>query len=328
MTHLPRHALAGAMLLAALSPVSALACACGCGIFDAGVTGITPQDSDSGLSVFARYSTMNQDTNREAGHVASPDDNSDKRIQTDFYTLGINYVIGHKWMIMAELPMYHRNFTTTGADANGNPLVERVPLTDLGDAMLRVTYTGFAADMSTGIGLGIKLPTGRYTSPVDQYGNLPYDRDTLPGTGSTDLEISGYHVGHLKGPARWFVQAQYKFAVATRDGYRPGNEFDGGLGVTYDLPVGKLVVSPTVQALGSLRAHDSGDNSDPLNSGYQRVLLAPGVRVQITRKLSVYGDVEFPVAQYVNAARSPAIEGTAGQLAAPVLFKLQVNYGF
>ncbi len=328
MTNFTRNVAAGTLLLAALSPAGAMACACGCGIFDAGVTGITPQDSDSGLSVFARYSTMDQDTNREAGHVASPDDNSDKRIQTDFYTLGINYVIGHKWMVMAELPMYHRNFTTTGADTFGNPVVEKVPLTDLGDAMLRLTYTGFAADMATGLGVGIKLPTGRYTSPVDQYGGQPYDRDSLPGTGSTDLEISGYHVGHISHAMRWFAQAQYRFAVATRDGYRPGNEVDGGLGVTYDLPVGKLVVSPTVQALGSVRAHDTGDNADPLNSGYQRVLLAPGLRVQITRKLSVYGDVEFPIAQYVNAASSPAVEGTSGQLAAPVLFKLQVNYGF
>jgi len=271
---------------------------------------------------------MDQDSNREAGHAASPDDNSDKRIQTDFYTLGINYVIQHKWMIMAELPVFHRNFTTTGADASGNPLVETVPLTDLGDAMIRVDYTGFAPDMSTGLGVGIKLPTGRYTSPIDQYGGYPYDRDSLPGTGSTDLEVNGYHVGHLGGAARWFLQAQYKFAVATRDGYRPGNEIDGGFGLTYDLPAGKAILSPTLQLLGSIRAHDSGAEADPLNSGYQRLLLAPGLRVQITRKLSVYGDVAFPIAQYTNAASSVAIEGTSGQLAAHALFKLQVNYGF
>lgn len=319
----------GAMaLFTALAPVTAMACACGCGIFDAGVTSITPQDSDSGLSVFARFSALNQDRNHEGGHAASPDDNDDKRIQTDFYTLGVNYVIGHKWMVMAELPMYHRNFTTTGADQNGNPVIEKVPLTDLGDATIRFDYTGFAADMSTGLGVGIKLPTGRYTSPTDRYGGQPYDRDSLPGTGSTDLSVNGYHIGHIAGAARWFVQAQYQFAVATRDGYRPGNELDGALGATYDLPAGGTVISPTVSLVGSLRAHDTGEEADPLNSGYRRLLLAPGLRVQISRKLSVYGDVEFPIAQYVNAASSVAIEGTSGQLVAPVAFKLQVNYGF
>jgi len=98
--------------------------------------------------------------------------------------------------------------------------------------------------------------------------------------------------------------------------------------VAYDLPAGAAIVSPTLQVLGSIRAHDTGDAADPLNSGYQRLLLAPGLRVQITRKLSVYGDVEFPIAQYVNAAGSVAIEGTSGQLVAPVQFKVQVNYGF
>jgi len=328
MTMFNRTTMSGVILLAGLAPASAMACACGCGIFDAGVTGITPQESDSGLSVFARYSYMDQDQNREAGHAASPDDNSDKRIETDFYTLGINYVIRRKWMVMAELPVFDRKFTTTGADANGNPVVETVPLTDLGDAMIRLVYTGFAPDMSTGLGVGIKLPTGRYTSPVDQYGGYPYDRDSLPGTGSTDLEVNGYHVGHIAGAARWFIQAQYKFAVATRDGYRPGNEVDGGLGVTYDMPAGTAVISPTLQLLASVRAHDSGPEADPLNSGYQRLLLAPGLRVQITRKLSIYGDVAFPIAQYTNAASSVAIEGTSGQLAAHALFKLQVNYGF
>ena len=69
-------------------------------------------------------------------------------------------------------------------------------------------------------------------------------------------------------------------------------------------------------------------NAVPLNSGYQRLLIAPGARVQLSRKLSVYADVELPIAQYTNAASSVAIEGTAGQLVAPALFKMQINYGF
>ena len=315
-------------LLATVAPVSAMACACGCGIFDAGITGITPPDSDSGLSVFARFSVMDQKTNREQGHIAGAADNTDLRIKTDFYTVGANYVIKHKWMIMAELPLYSRKFTTTAADAQGNPVVETAPLTDLGDAMLRVTYAGFSSDMATGLGVGIKLPTGRSTSPIDQYGGQPYDHDTLPGTGSTDLEFSGYHVGRLSGAARWFVQAQYRFAVATRDGYRPGNEFNGGIGLTYDLPVGKMVLSPTLALIGSTRARDTADGGPSLNSGYQRLLIAPGLRLQITRKVSIYGEIALPVAQYVNSARLSDNAESMGQLVAPALFKLQANYAF
>ena len=209
--------LAGSLALAAaFAPASAIACACGCGIFDVGVGAVTPQDTDSGHSVFARFSTMYQRDNRAQGHAASADDNPDKRIATDFYTLGATYMIQHRWLIMAQLPVYHRRFTTTGTDANGQDVIKTVALTAPGDALVRVTYTGFSPAMTTGLGLGIKLPTGRVTSPTDRFGGQPYDRDTLPGTGSTDVEFSGYQVGRLAGAARWFVQAQYRFAVADR----------------------------------------------------------------------------------------------------------------
>ena len=307
-----------------ISPISAHACACGCGVFDTGVTSITPQASDSGLAMFLRFSTMAQRDNREQGHAASPDDNADKRIQTDFYTIGASYTIGQAWTIMAEVPIYDRKFTTTGEEGG----VETVPLTAMGDAVVQATWTGLSRDKATGLGFGIKLPTGRIASPLDAGGDPAYDRDTMPGTGSTDLQVTGYHVGHLTRKARWFVHAQYQFAVGTRDAYRPGNELDASAGVSYDLPAGRTMISPSVQLIGSMRAHDSGDNADPLNSGYQRLLIAPGLRVQLSRKLSVYADVAIPLAQYVNAARPADNADSMGQLVAPALFKLQVNYGF
>jgi len=321
--------LAGTAFIALATPGTAQACACGCGIFDVGDGTLTPQASDSGLSVFFRYDYMDQDTNHEHGHPAPAADNGDQRIETSFFTLGGQYQLTPKWMLMAELPLYKRQFTTIATNDAGNSQITRFPLTDLGDAEVNLTYTGFAKDMSTGLGLGVKLPTGRYTSPAfaNFTQNPPFDRDTLPGTGSTDLQVVGYHIGHIGAAGHWFAQAQYRFAVAIRDGYRPGNELDGAVGVSYDLAAGHTRIAPTVQVLGSLRAHDTGLNADPRNSGYQRLLVAPGLRVQLTRKLSVYGDVELPVAQYVNAA-NPATADTAGQLVAPALFKLQLNYGF
>ncbi len=322
--------LPAAIALAFLAPTAASACACGCGLFDVGNGTVTPVASDSGLSVWLRYDRIDQDQNHEHGAQAPAADNTDKRIQTSFITLGGEYKIARTFTMMAELPFIKRNFTTTGADGTGNPLVETVPLNDIGDALVRLTYSGFSPTLTTGLSLAVKLPTGRTTSPVDRYGAQPYDRDTLPGTGSTDLQVGGYHVGAITPRLKWFGQAQYRFAVATRDGYRPGNELNGGLGVSFDLAdrPGHVGVTPTLQLLGTLRAHDTGPEADFLNSGFRRLLIAPGVRVRLTRKLSVYGDVEVPIAQYVNAANSVALEGTAGQLVAPVQFNFQVNYGF
>lgn len=322
--------LPAAIALVFITPTTASACACGCGLFDVGNGTVTPVASDSGFSVWLRYDHVDQDRNHEHGEQAPAADNTDKRIATSFITIGAEYLINREWTVMAELPFIKRSFTTTGADASGNPLVETVPLNDLGDALVRLTYTGLSATKNTGLSLAVKLPTGRDTSPVDRFGEQPYDRDTLPGTGSTDLEVGGYHVGALTPRLRWFGQAQYRFAVATHDGYRPGNELNAGLGLSFDLAdrPGHLAIAPTLQLLGSVKAHDTGREADFLNSGYRRLLIAPGVKFQLTRKLSIYGDVEVPVAQYVNAAGSVAIEGTAGQLVAPVQFNLQVNYGF
>lgn len=289
-----------------------------------------PVQSDSGLSAWFGIDHMDQNRNFEHGAPAPAADNSDKRIATDFYTFGLDYMVSRKWTIGADLPLIQRRFTTTAAaGANGPAIIETLPLTDLGDAEIQLLYTGFSADMSTGLGFAVKLPTGRDSSPLDRYGNRPYDRDTLPGSGSTDLKLSGYHLGTIAGRLGWFAQAQYRFAVTTRGGYRPGNEADGALGLTYALDAGHgLAVQPSLQLLGSLRGHDTGSAADPLNSGYRRLLIAPGIGARLTRKLSIYGDVEIPIAQFVEAAASPAIEGTTGQLVAPVLFKLQLNYGF
>ena len=88
---------------------------------------------------------------------------------------------------------------------------------------------------------------------------------------------------------------------------------------------GKLTA--LLQVIGSDRLHDSGVNADPPNSGYHRVLLSPGLEADVGR-WKFYGDAEFRVYHYANAAPSVATEGTQGQLVAPVLLKFIVSYSF
>ena len=57
------------------------------------------------------------------------------------------------------------------------------------------------------------------------------------------------------------------------------------------------------------------------------MLLAPGVEIQFNH-IRIYADVAVPIYQHTNAAANPSIEGTAGQLTAPALFKLQTAYDF
>ncbi len=329
------HAAAAAALLfvVALLPSDAQACACGCGIFDIGgnILGAMPTGSPSGVSVWLRYSTMNQNQNWEHGSKAPAADNGDKNIDTDFYTVGAEYMINSDWTVMAELPVYQRSLTTTDDGTVFGPAgsVYTGRITDLGDLELSAMYTGFSSDMSNGLSLGVKLPSGNYTGPNGPLGGAEFDRDSLPGTGSTDLIVSGYHIGTLNsdGSLGYFAQARYQFAVMTRDSYRPGNELDAAVGLSYDLgehgPLTDLL--PILQLLGSYRESDSQANADPLNSGYKRLLIAPGIQVRMNQ-FKLYADVELPIYQYTNAAQSVAIEGTSGQLVASALYKIQLGY--
>jgi hypothetical protein len=314
-------------------PAQALACACGCGVFDIGDGTFMPSDSASGLTAWFRYSYMDQTRNWEGANKAPAADNQDKEILTSFFTIGGQYMINRKWTIMAELPIYDRELVTTDDGTVFGPAgsVYKAQDNALGDLQLTGIYTGLADDLSTGLSVGVKLPTGDYTGPTGPLGGAEFDRDSLPGTGSTDLMLGAYHVGNITpdGKLSYFVQGRYQFAVDIRGGYRPGNEFDSAAGVSYNLGEFGLVkkVAPVLQLLNSYRAHDTGINADPLNSGYERLLISPGIEARIN-KVRLFADVALPIYQHANSAPSVRIEGTSGQLVAPALFKIQVSYNF
>jgi hypothetical protein len=322
----------------ALTPQGSLACACGCGIFDVGVGtmgagSLAANGMGSGASVYFRYDYMNQNQNWEGGSKAPDADNGDKQIVTSFYTVGGDYIIDPDWTVMAELPIFDRRLTTTddGTVAGPPGSVYTGQLTAQGDLQVMGYYTGIESDQSTGLMLGIKFPTGDFTGPNGPLGGAEFDRDSLPGTGSTDVMIGAYKSGNLNVAQTigYFLQARYQVAFASQDGYRPGNEVDAAGGLTYDIgavdPVTDVV--PLLQMLVSHRDQDSGPNADPLNSGYTRLLISPGVEVRYNH-VRLYGDIEWPIYQYTNAASSVAIEGTSGQLVASPLYKLQLTYDF
>jgi len=339
-------AVIGAFALAAV-PDTASACACGCGIFDIGANNAFPTMSDSGFSAWLRYSFMNQNKNWEGSSSAPASDNADKQIKTSFYTFGGQYMINHAWGVMVELPIFERSFTTTG-DGGPYPLGQEATtkLTALGDAVIQGVYAGFSPDMSTGVTFGVKLPTGDYTGPyippnaaAGTTGGMAYDRDTLPGTGSTDIVLGGYNVGNLNadGSLDYFLQARYQFAVFTRDGattnaaqtgasYRPGNEINLGAGITYSLGAvgGFSKVAPVLQLVASKRNADGGPTAS-LNSGYRRFLVAPGIDLR-AGNYKIFANVSVPISQNVNT--DVPSSGNVGQLVASTLWTLQLGYDF
>ena len=297
------------LLAGMLAPGLVHACACGCGVFDVGASSMFP--AGQGGMAFLQYDYQDQNRNWSGTSQAPAANNDDKEIETHFVTFGLQYMFNQKWGAQLEVPFNYRRFKTD--DGSGNILSRN--WSQLGDIRLEGIYTGFFADLSAGVMLGVKLPTGDFDFSPDVV-----DRDTQIGTGSTDILLGGYYRGNITKDEKWdwFAQLQLDVPVLIQDEYRPGTELDTAAGIDYKgLSLGRARISPVAQVIFSERTGDSGAAADSDNSGYQRIMLSPGIEFHI-HPVKIYADAEFPV--YQNF--------TGNQLAAPVLFKLSVSYMF
>lgn len=301
-------------LFLGLAPSRALACACGCGVFEVGTSSMFP--TGAGATAFLEYDFQDQNHNWSGSSSAANANNGDKELRTHFFTAGFQYMFDRSWGLQVEVPYWDRLFKTDTNFGNPPPNIVSTQWSDIGDIRVRGIYTGFSEDLSTGVTYGVKLPTG-----VFNFNSDIVDRDSQIGSGSTDILLGGFHRQALTGDNMWswFAQAQLDQPVLTREGYRPGSEIDTAAGIHYNgWSVGNVRITPVAQVIASERTRDSGPNSaTPLASGYQRILLSPGVEINLNQ-ISAYADVEVPVYQHF----------TGDQLAAPVLLKFIVAYSF
>jgi len=323
------------------TPTAAHACACGCSVFDVGGLDL-PQEEDHGGRIFFEFWSGNQTQNYVGSSRAPAALNSDKDINTQWYNVGFSYNFDRDWGVMVRIPTVNRTLTTdTGAFAGVVPFSSK----DIGDIEIMGMYTGFFKDMSTGVIFGLKLPTGTFTAPG-------IDRDTQIGSGSTDLLLGGFHRGLLTGDNAWQYFGQFVWrqpflyqAAADPQGffdgnpgvvqtYYPGAQIDAAAGIVYNNlyhVLGLDKITPIAQVIISHRDHDTGTGSDPLNSGFDRVMLSPGVEFTKVvdeannRVVKLYADVEVPIYYRANAANNA---GTEGQLVAPYLLRVVASYNF
>lgn len=283
--------LARAAALLALAPSLAHACACGCGMFDLGMPGLG-LPTESGGSVNLQGTFLDQNQAMQGGSKIPLSQSPDQKIRTAFYNINVQYQFNRDWGMMAMVPYWERSFDTNANFGGGAPQIVNSKTNTLSDIRLMGIYSGFSPDMSTGLIFGLKLPTGTYTAPG-------FDRDTQPGTGSTDLLLGGYRVGqnHRWG---WYVQGMYRSAIATRDDYRPGNSLQFVAGMHYDGFRHSSHVIPLLQVNATIRNQDTGINSNTPNSGLKTVYLTPGAMIDITRHWQANATVYLPLYQRVN----------------------------
>ncbi len=303
MNRITKYVLAAA-LLALIFPATLFACACGCNVFSIGARWMMP--IAEGYRTYLLYNFMDQAENWSGWQGAAPSLNDDKEIRTNFYTLGFQYMASRDGGIMVEAPVWDRYFRTT--DDAGD--ITAVDHRSIGDIRVIGMYTGISEDMSTGIQFGLKLPSGPFNQSL-------LDRDTQIGTGTTDLLLGGYQMGQENGWG-WYTQVLWQHSLDTRDGYRPGDSFDLTAGVHYDNLLRQYKIVPTIQLIASFRGEDSGPNSDPANTGYERLYISPSIEVTPVANFSFYADLRIPVATYMRGY----------QLVAPSLISLTAEFDF
>ncbi len=295
------------VIAALLAPHAALGCACGCSIFDVGTASMFP--SSAGATAFVEFDFLDQNHNWSGRSAAPAAQNPDKLIRTDFLTAGLQYQFDRSWGMEVEIPYWRRDFQTT-EDGSIAAHSHDAP----GDIRIKGLYTGFSDDMSTGLTFGVKLANGDASYRY-------FDPDTEIGTGSTDLLLGGYHLGNLGASGRWryFAQAQWDRPVTHEPAYAPGAEWDAAAGIYYEgwNLNADLKVAPIAALSGTVRGHDGGARADPLDTGYTRLLLGPGIEADF-RHLSVEFDVGLPV--YDNAS--------GNQLVASKFYRMNVSYRF
>ena len=267
--------------------------------------------SGEGGMTFLQYAYQDQNHNWSGSSPAPAANNDDKEIRTDFVTFGLQYMFNRSWGVQAEVPYDYRSFR---AKDDAGDIVTR-NWSQFGDVRVRGIYTGFFEDMSAGVTFGLKLPTGSHT-----FDSGFVDRDTQIGTGSTDILLGGFYRHNLTRDNNWdwFAQLELDVPVLIQNEYRPGIELDTAAGIDYrGFSAGGVSISPVAQMIFSERTSDSGAAADASNSGYQRLMLSPGIEFHI-HPVKIYADAEFPV--YQNF--------TGNQLAAPVLFKVSLSWMF
>jgi len=293
-----------------LTSHDARGCACGCGIYDVGTSYNFPDGA--GWMAWTEYDFQAQSYNWSGLKSAPASNNDDKLIRTSWLSAGIQYFPTRSWGFDVTVPSASRLFKA--ASDSGRPGSTTVhQWWSLGDLRANVYYTGFSPDMSTGVNLGLKLPTGNWTEPG-------VDRDTQIGTGSTDILFGFYHRHRITLDEKWtwFAQTQFDIPLITQAGYRPGMEIDAAAGIYYSgLHIGKVKIRPLGQVLFSFRASDSGPSANPANTGYERVLLSPGVEFDF-HPFRVYADVELPV--ITNVVGNQLISVSQVKVVASVMF--------
>ncbi len=256
---------------------------------------------EPGLQADVRYDFIDQDIPRAGSKRVAVGEirrhHDEVRTLNHNVNLGLDYNFADGWGLSLQLPWVSRKHDHIH-NHHGDQENEHWDISEIGDARVSlrlplVQGSGFS------LNLGLKLPTGS-TTVTNSAGELA-ERTLQPGSGSTDTILGiNYHSRPSASAFSWFGQTSWQHAVATHDNYKPGDRFSLDVGGRYAFSKN---LSGIVQANLQVRAHDSGANAEPDDTGGSFLYISPGIAYAMGPNTQVYGFVQLPVYTYVNGVQ-------------------------
>lgn len=296
------HASGSALLVALLlaTPLAHACSSCGCTLnADWASQGYT---AGAGWRFDLRHDYFDQDELRrgnrrvDTASLALPRDEEVQRYTVNHNTAAtLDWSPSRTWGLSLSLPYYVRSHGTVD---EGETALSRSHSSGLGDVRITARYQGFSADLSSGVLIGLKLPTGTINDTFSSgpTAGEPVDRGLQLGTGTTDLLVGGYRFGMLGDRLGYFAQGLVQLPLDSRRHFRPGN----GLNLSAGLRWLEGRITPQLQLNARIEGRERGDQADVDNSGATLIYLSPGLNVQLGNRLNAYLFVQRPLYQHVN----------------------------
>ena len=285
----------------AVSPTTFACSSCGCTLSsDWDSQGYTTRP---GWHMDLRYDYLNQSQLRNGAHVVDrnsltlPNDREiENETKNQYSTLGLDYSSQTDWGINIQVPYINRTHSTI---AGGDTDLSYSKTNAIGDVRVLARYQGFSSEKNMGIQFGLKLSTGSFH---DLFNNGPQagsalDRGLQAGTGTTDVLLGLYHFGTLNKNWDYFTQGLIQHTLAEREGYQLGTSLNINTGVRY---MANEQIVPQIQINGKTARQDKGINADTDNSGGTLFYLSPGITVNVSKDLNIFGFIQAPIYQNVR----------------------------
>ena len=238
---------------------------------------------------------------RKVSSAADDEEVLERRTKNRSFIASYDYTASNDWGFGVVVPLLYRDHQHV-VDPAGEALNEQWSFTRLGDLRAVANYTVGAEEDPLnrwGIQFGFKLPTGSYK--VSNSAGVTAERSLQPGSGTTDALLSVFFTHRGFDPeATWSAQLGYQQALASRDGYRPGNQVAFTAG--YNQPFGTHWTG-ILQLNALWKDRDSGSNAEPEVSGGRQVFISPGVSYAVSRSMQVYTYAQLPIYRYVNGTQ-------------------------